>query len=412
MLHIAIDARLPDSGQGGVLQVLRVLGISFSDRRIPEFKRTWVVYRGTEWWRHTIPEGDSLLEVDPPFGGLALKAARRLPRLVSFAYPLLRRLQKDQPAFDGELRRIGVDLVHLPFQDGFMTELPFVYNPHDLQHWYFPENFSKSQRRHRETIWRTRAERASVVMAASFSVERDLVEFWKVDKSRIRVVPIPPPDRVAPVAPQSDYGISSGDYCIYPAVFWPHKNHLRLIEAVRILQLRGQYLTLVLTGAPAGIYREVRKAASRLPDPARVIFAGHVNDGDLSWLIANARFVVVPSLFEAMSLTVWDGQRLGVPIACSSVEPFPDQVARTASTFDPFDPNDIASAMESLWTDAQLRADLVSHSSARLTHLTNQNYGLAMYGIYCETSGMPVDPSSEAGADQLRAIVSGTSPNA
>lgn len=411
MMHVAIDARLPDSGQGGVLQVLRVLGLSFQHESIPEFKRTWIVYRGTKWWRDTVPAGDSILEVDPPFGGVALRVAERLPRLISFAYPLMRRIQKDQPTFDAELQERGVDLVHLPFQDGFLTELPSVYNPHDLQHHYFPENFSESQRRHREVIWRRRADRATTVMAASYSVEDDLNRLWAVERAKIRVVPIPPPARTVPEAPSAICLASLTDFAVYPAVYWPHKNHLRLIEALGILQRRGVLLDLVLTGAEAGNYREVRAAASRLPNPGRVVFAGHVSNVDLSWMIAEARVMIVPSLFEAMSLTVWDGQRLGTAVACSSVVPFPDQVGDSALIFDAYDPANIADVLQTLWEDDNLRAEIVDRASNRVKELTDENFGSAMYGVYCEALGEPIPAASVRAAEYLRTVIGGTPVN-
>ena len=406
VMHVAIDARLPDSGQGGVLQVLRVLGLAFQDPTIPPFQRTWVVYEGTTWWKETIPEGDRILEVPPPFGGVALKVAARFPRLISFAYPLLRRLQSDRPEFDEQLRGAGVELVHLPFQDGFSTDLPFLYNPHDLQHHYFPENFSASQLRHRETVWRRRATAAQVVMAASFAVRDDLVRFWNIGSETVRVVPIPPPNRVAPPTPSDESLRSIHPYCIYPAVYWPHKNHLRLIEAVGVLQLEGYVFDVVLTGAEAGIFREVQQAVALLPDPERIRFAGHVSNSDLSWLIANSLFMVVPSLFEAMSLTVWDGQRLGTPVACSSVTPFPDQVGDTALIFDPFDPSSIADTMRRLLVDECTRSSLIERAHQRVAKLTNRNYAMAMYGVYCELAGRSVSDEALECADELRAIIS------
>lgn len=405
MIHVAIDARLPNSGQGGVLQVLRVLGLSFGDATVPTFQRTWIVYRGTSWWRETIPDGDEVVEVKPPFGGLALVVAQRFPRLVSLLYPLMRRLQNDRPVYDELLRSRGVDVVHLPYQDGFITDLPMVYNPHDLQHHYFPENFSKNQLHHRENVWRRRAETAQIVLAASFSVEEDLQRFWEVDPGRVRVVPIPPPVRSVPSTLSNVEPPPDDEYCIYPAVFWPHKNHLRLLEAVRILQDDGVRFPLVLTGAPGGIYREVRRAAALLPDPEQVRFTGHVTNDDLSWLIAHAKFMIVPSLFEAMSLTVWDGQRLGTPVACSSVDPFPDQVGDTAVTFDGLDPSSIARAMKLLLTDADLRTSLVGRSRLRVTELTNRNYALAMLGIYLEAAGRPIPEESHLSGERLRNIV-------
>ena len=43
---------------------------------------------------------------------------------------------------DGTIEAAGVDVVHFPFQDAFTTEIPSLYQPHDLQHLHLPELFS------------------------------------------------------------------------------------------------------------------------------------------------------------------------------------------------------------------------------------------------------------------------------
>ena len=404
-MHVAIDARLPDSGQGGVQQVLRQLGLSFAELHGPKFSRTWIVYRGTTWWKDSVPESDAIIEVSPPFGGIALRIADRFPTLISFAYPLLRRLQRDLEPYDDELVRRGVDVVHLPFQDGFLTLLPSVYNPHDLQHHYFPENFSRTQFLHRETIWRRRADRAQVIMAASRSVATDLHTYWGASPSRIRVIPIPPPSRTLPSTEPPSCSVIQRPYIIYPAIFWPHKNHARLIQAMKKLQHEGHFFDLVLTGARAGNFSEVSELVNELPEPGRVKFMGHVSNADLSWLIHHALLMVVPSLFEAMSLTVWDAQRMGVPVACSSVPPFPDQVGNSAITFDPFDPDDIAQVLALLVTDASVRERLARMGKQRVEPLTPYNYAWSMFGVYCEAIGAEAPIQSTKSAELLLQVI-------
>lgn len=405
-MHVAIDARLPDSGQGGVQQVLRQLGLSFAEPHGPQFSRTWIVYQGTTWWKDSLPSSDDVIEVSPPFGGIALRIANRLPTLISFAYPILRRVQRDTEPYDEELSKRGVDVVHLPFQDGFLTSLPSVYNPHDLQHHYFPENFSKMQILHRENIWRRRADRARLVMAASQSVAADLENYWHTPSSKIRVIPIPPPDRTLPELDPPFCSELTRPYVIYPAIFWPHKNHARLIKAIEKLQNRGQFFDLVLTGARAGNFGEVAKLVDKLPDPNRVKFMGHVSNSELSWLIHNAQLMVVPSLFEAMSLTVWDAQRVGTPVACSSVPPFPDQVGDSAITFDPFDADDIARVLALLATDESMRERLARVAKQRVEPLTPYNYAWSMFGVYCEANGVEAPIQATKSAELLLQVIS------
>jgi hypothetical protein len=95
----------------------------------------------------------------------------------------------------------------------------------------------------------------------------------------------------------------------------------------------------------------------------------------------------VPSLFEAMSLTVWDAQKLGTAVACSAIAPFPCQVGKTARLFDPHDPGAIANTLSELWGNEQLRKELIQAAFERTAGLTARNYAEAMIGIYQSVIG-------------------------
>lgn len=243
-------------------------------------------------------------------------------------------------------------------------------------------------------------------MAASQSVATDLEKYWNTSRSKIEVIPIPPPDRILPLdEPRICAGLQQ-PYAIYPAIFWPHKNHARLIEAIEKLQNKGHFFDLVLTGARAGNFSEISKLVDKLPEPHRVKFMGHVSNAELSWLIHHAMLMVVPSLFEAMSLTVWDAQRMGTPVACSSTPPFPDQVGDTAVTFDPFDADDIARVLDLLASDSAMRQRLTRLAKQRVEPLTPYHYAWSMFGVYCDALRFERPIQSNESAELLRRVIS------
>lgn len=403
ILKVAIDARLPDIGQGGVQQVINTLASGFSDLQDDSVDRCWLVLKGTTWWKNSLPVGDEVVEVDPPFGRVSLLAANRFPRLVSVFFPLVSRFSRQQPLYDNELSRREVDLVHLPFQDGFTTKLPVVYHPHDLQHRYFEGNFSSAQIRHRETVWKAKAQQAKVVMAASPYVVADLIKFWNVSADVIHMIPIPPPERR-----DSDDSILDQlpeRFALYPAAFWSHKNHENLLQAVKKLQEEGATLPLVLVGAQVGIYAAIDKLIHDLGLQDQVQTLGHVSNSELTSLLKRADLVVIPSLFEAMSLTVWDAQKLGTPVACSDVAPFPCQVGSTAQLFDPLDPKSIADALLKLWTSDSVRMQLSGDALKRTSGLTARNYAQAMIGVYQSVMDHPITEACRLSTENLTSSV-------
>lgn len=379
-LKVAIDARLPDAGQGGVQQVINTMSSGFNELRDSSVKRYWIVMKGTSWWKGSFPSGDEILEVNPPFGKISLYISNRFPKLVSFVFPIVSRLFRDKNPYDDLLQRLGIELVHLPFQDGFKTELPVVYHPHDLQHKYMKDNFRKSQIKHREDVWRNNARRANVVMAASPYVVADLENYWNIPRRKIKMIPIPPPTRE-----HSDDSVLQrvpAQYCLYPAAFWKHKNHSNLLQALNLLRQQGTQVNLVLVGATVGTFHAISDLITDLELSNQVTVLGHVSNSELTSLLKNAQFVIIPSLFEAMSLTVWDAQKLGTSVACSNVAPFPCQVADTAELFNPYDPNSIAVVMLELWTDNVRRGELSQKALKRTAGLTAENYACAIIGIY------------------------------
>ncbi len=384
-LKIAIDARLPDEGQGGVQQVLVSLADAFSTIDDQNFSRIWIVFKGTTWWQGVFPPQDEVLFVSAPFAGVSLKLTKRFPKLVSRLYPIVARFLPQRPLLDDILLTKEVDLVHIPYQDGLFTELPFIYNPHDLQHIHYPNFFRRSQIQHRNHFWKDSCKRANLVLSASPMVTKDLTDCWGISSDKIRLLPIPPPTRTI----NPDIGLTNfpSDFCIYPAVFWPHKNHINLIRAWSKLLALNHDIPLIFTGAETHFTAELKKEISKLELSKQIIFAGHVSNSELTSLLSRAKVVVIPSLFEAMSLTVWDAQLLGTAVACSNIDPFPLQVGDTALLFDPVDPDDIAEKVLNLWTDPISRSSLSSKANKRLTSLTSPNYGLAMLGAYLECIG-------------------------
>ncbi len=404
-IKVAIDARLPDQGQGGVLQVLISLSNSLNHVPREDLKRIWIVFEGTNWWKQIIPKDDEIYEVPAPFKGVSLSLFRHFPKLLSRIYPLISRFIPTRTFLDDYLNSQEIDLVHIPYQDGLSTNFPFVYNPHDLQHFYLPEFFSKSQIKHRNRVWRTKCQTASLVFSASPMVTKDLTKYWEISENKIFLVPIPPPKRIATEI--SDRKRFPSEFCLYPAVSWPHKNHMNLLQAWAILKNRGYAVPLVLTGAETSHTQELHKLVDKLQLNDLVFFHGHVSNTDLTWLLTEAKIVVIPSLFEAMSLTVWDAQLLQTPVVCSNIDPFPLQVADTAIMFNPHDPFDIANQVMMLSQQSEKQLELIVKANERIENLTEKNYGLAMYGAYLTTLDMECSEEINLAIANLRRLVTG-----
>lgn len=370
LLTVVVDARLTSDRHGGVEQVIIGLAHGLSALDGPE-EYVFLAYEGQSAWLEPFVHGPArVMTVKRPFKS---RLVRRFPVLAAARRRIMTTGATDSvappvPATDGTAEKLGAEVVHFPRQDGFITSIPTIFHPHDLQHVHFPEFFSDAERRQRDLWYRTLCDQASVVSVTSEWGKRDLVENLDVDPGKIAVVPLAP--ALAAYGPALDDQERSslldglgvrGDFAFYPAQTWPHKNHARLVGALKLLRERGTDITLVCSGAKNEYLPALERFVRDQGMDDRVLFVGYVSPKELQALYAGARCMIMPTLFEAAGGfgPIAEAFLAGVPVACSNVTSIPEQVGDAALVFDPLDERAIAATVERLWTDSALRADLV-----------------------------------------------------
>ena len=283
-----------------------------------------------------------------------------------------------------------VDLVVAPI---YTTRLlacrrPFVFTIHDLQERYYPENFTLAQRCWRKFVNKALAERADVILCESNYVRSDIVKFLKVEESKISVLVAPPISAFSPGhfhrAPleRRATGMKWPDqFIFYPAQFFSHKNHMRLIDALKVVLRRFPDCHLLLTGQRRYEYEKVMAHVRELGINDRVVHLGYVDTDTVAAAYLRAAFVVIPTLFESVSIPIYEAFALGVPVCTSNVVALPEQVGDAGVLFDPFSVEDMASKMCSLLADEQLRRDLAMKGKDRLNALTTESYATQLAAV-------------------------------
>ena len=156
--------------------------------------------------------------------------------------------------------------------------------------------------------------------------------------------------------------IPRGEYFLFPANLWKHKNHWRLLQAFRLLRQRaGREISLVLTGHSVG-WSELSKEFSDLP----VIHLGFVRPELLRILLERARALVFFSLYEGFGIPLLEAFDAGTPVICSNTTSLPEVGGDAVVTCDPTDVDAMAVLMERILKDDLLRAKLVNRGKSRL----------------------------------------------
>ena len=273
------------------------------------------------------------------------------------------------------LEEMGVQLLHFPYQICFPTALPSIYEPWDLQHRHFPEFFTTQEINFRDQIYLEGCQRATLIITASEWTKQDVIKQFGIDSKKIAVI------RRSPLVSRKkkmtyQEAISNlrslklpDRFILYPAKTWPHKNHLRLFQALAILRDKHLLIPLICTGAPAGEHWYiVKKSVEELSLKKTVIFPGYLNEDQMASLFKIAEFLIFPSLFEGLGIPLLEAMNFGLPIITSKVTCLPEVAGDAALYFDPFSVDSIAEAIQKAWLQSSVLEECREKGAVRLKH--------------------------------------------
>jgi glycosyltransferase involved in cell wall biosynthesis len=211
------------------------------------------------------------------------------------------------------------------------------------------------------------------VITYSDASRRDIVSLLHVDPGRIDVIPLgtsdSPPAAVMPAGEvRAKFDLGSGPIVLSVSSKRPHKNLLRLTEAMGVVTARHPDAVLVIPGSPTPYEDELRAEAAR--GGVRLLLPDWVSAAELEGLYAAATCVAFPSLQEGFGLPVLDAMRRGVPVACSNVSSLPEVGGEAVNYFDPTHAEDIARGVLELLDDPDGAARLARAGLERAREFT------------------------------------------
>jgi glycosyltransferase involved in cell wall biosynthesis len=259
--------------------------------------------------------------------------------------------------------RAGVQLMHsmastAPLWGRFRR----VVTVHDLIYARFPEAHPGLREKGMKVLVPLAARRSDRVIADSLSTREDLIGLLGIASERIDVVPLGlgAVRREAPLAERevrARFDLGERRVVLSLSAKRPHKNLAALIGALAQLPAERRPL-LVLPGYPTWHEAELRERAERAGVAADVRLCAWVSNAELEGLWAIAEAFVFPSLYEGFGLPVLEAMARGVPVACSNASSLPEVAGDAALLFDPHEEAAIATAIERLLADPELRGRL------------------------------------------------------
>jgi glycosyltransferase involved in cell wall biosynthesis len=186
----------------------------------------------------------------------------------------------------------------------------------------FPEVREFNKFHARESEYRSILPGAILVLTDSPQLSQRLALFYGLDPARFLAMPF----SCSPFLNDqkgggtgevlAKHGLSEGFY-FYPAQFWSHKNHVRIVQALKLLADRGTSATVVFVGSDKGNCAYVKTLAQTLGVASRVKFLGFVPAEDMDALYAGCLAVVMPTYFGPTNLPPLEAWAAGRPLVYS-----------------------------------------------------------------------------------------------
>lgn len=262
-------------------------------------------------------------------------------------------------------------------------DIPYITVVWDLQHRlqpFFPEVSVEDQWNLREEYYSKMLRRAACVITGTKVGKLEIARFYQIPPERIKVLPHPTPLLHFDLSKKSEemilskYNIPDG-FLFYPTQFWPHKNHIGLLTAIKLL--RDEYnirVSVVFVGSDKGNLRFVKQKVVELGLPTQVFFLGFVPREDLIYLYRRAFALTYLTFFGPENLPPLEAFALGCPVIASNVSGAEEQLRDAALLVDAKDEKQIALAIKSLYDDNVLRQTLIQRGFLRAKAWTAQDF--------------------------------------
>ena len=179
-------------------------------------------------------------------------------------------------------------------------------------------------------------------------------------------------------------GVQPGKYFLYFGAIEPKKNVGRLLEAYLS---SGVDTPLVVVGARAWQQEDELRLMQSIMRQGGVAARGiiqldYLPRRLLMRLVASARGVFFPSLYEGFGLPVLEAMQLGVPVVTSAMGSLPEVAGDAAMMIDPYDIADLAVAIRTLDRDDDLRARLGAAGRQRAARFSLDQHRRRLHDVY------------------------------
>lgn len=278
-----------------------------------------------------------------------------------FEYAIPQILRKEKPSLflspDGFLSLStptkSLAVIHDLNFEAYPGDLPFLVSKYYT--FYFPRF----------------ARKASRIATVSEYSKKDIISRYHISPDKIDVVYNGANENYTPVSEEvqrvTRNKISNGKpYFLFTGSLHPRKNIANLLKAFDGFRKSNQSdVALVLVGNKMWWTPGMESVYRDMEFQKEVIFAGRLEPVELGNVTASALAMLYVSTYEGFGIPILEAMKCDVPVITSNVTSMPEIAGDAALLVDPFSIDSIKEAMRKIYSDKNLRTELIEKGRIR-----------------------------------------------
>ncbi|MDR6925316.1 MULTISPECIES: glycosyltransferase family 4 protein [Pseudomonas] len=339
-MRIALNARILQAPRTGIGHYVAELANALASEPDVEL----ALFHG--WgWSSVLPEAAM-----PGYSRLT-----PLLRQIPGAYQARRWLE--QKRFD-QGRARAIDLYHEPSLWPLSFDGPTVITLHDLTHLQYPETQPPARLREIERRLADGVRQASLILTDSQYIADEAQAHFGLPAQRFVVAPLGVAARFHPRSPEAidavlkAHAVEPREYFLCVGTLEPRKNltlalraHARLPESVR------QRFPLLIVGMAGWQREQFSEEMHQALACGHVCLLGYLPDEHVAQLLAGARALIFPSLYEGFGLPVLEAMASGTPVILTRRSAMPEVAGAAGNYVEQDEPDGLRDAMSRLIDD-------------------------------------------------------------
>jgi len=225
---------------------------------------------------------------------------------------------------------------------------------------------------------------AAAVVTVSNYCKGELIKHFHVLDEKIHVIYNARgiPDHPSSKAAGNKWQSINGKYLLYVGNCRSYKNTDVLIKGFHhfINRNKKSEINLIITGND--IYDVLKDQVRELGIAARVSFLTNLQDNEIRDLYIQALAFIMPSKYEGFGIPVLEAMSFGAPVIISDADALVEVAGGAALVFQKNKPEDLASAIEKIVSDNELRHKLIESGFNRSKDFTWESSAHKLAELY------------------------------